>query len=97
MPVAIARPTIPAGHFIPLTTIRYEDATPIKTPVMIQVIVMIKFFMVSSLYTCFATYGLDNYYYSFYCQPYILQYVIPVGVGQSVFRWHRYFITTANP
>lgn len=67
MPMMAVRPTIAPGHFIPLTTIRYEAATPIKTPVMIQVIVMMKFFMVSSIYTYFAMYRLDNYYYSFSC------------------------------
>jgi hypothetical protein len=34
MPVTATRPTIPAGHFIPLATSRYEATTPIAMAIM---------------------------------------------------------------
>jgi hypothetical protein len=49
MPMMAVRPRMPAGHFIPLATSRYEAAAPIMMAVMTQVVLMIHLFIISSV------------------------------------------------
>jgi multidrug efflux pump subunit AcrB len=51
MPTMAVIPRIPAGHFIPWATSRYEAAPPLVMAVTMQLILMIHLFMASFCYT----------------------------------------------
>jgi len=84
MPITAVSPRIPAGHFIPLATSRYDAAPPIVRAIVMQVILMIHLLIASSVLSLHTGLVLiSNIATSILCQSYKIQHVIPVGVGQS--------------